>query len=149
MKTLSRLKDGFGRTIDDLRISLTDRCNFRCIYCMPTEGLRWLPKRDILSSEEILRLARIFIGLGIRTIRLTGGEPLMRQDTTFIHLTDLHVGNPDVADSHLFSDTSQTLSTILEQEKEPNLKRLSPKICRKPWNGCGLKLKRENNDEYF
>lgn len=80
MKTLSRLKDGFGRTIDDLRISLTDRCNFRCIYCMPAEGLAWLPKRDILRSEEILRLARIFIGLGIRTVRLTGGEPLMRQD---------------------------------------------------------------------
>jgi len=77
---MSRLKDTFGRIIDDLRISLTDRCNFRCIYCMPAEGLPWLPKREILSYEEILRLARIFIGLGIRTIRLTGGEPLMRQD---------------------------------------------------------------------
>jgi cyclic pyranopterin phosphate synthase len=77
---VSRLKDTFGRVIDDLRISLTDRCNFRCIYCMPAEGLPWLPKREILSYEEILRLARIFIGLGIRTIRLTGGEPLMRQD---------------------------------------------------------------------
>jgi len=77
---VSRLKDTFGRVIDDLRISLTDRCNFRCIYCMPEEGLAWLPKREILSFEEILRLARIFIDLGIRTIRLTGGEPLMRQD---------------------------------------------------------------------
>jgi GTP 3',8-cyclase len=74
------LKDTFGRTIDDLRISLTDRCNFRCIYCMPAEGLPWLPRREILTYEEILRLARIFIGLGIHTIRLTGGEPLMRQD---------------------------------------------------------------------
>jgi GTP 3',8-cyclase len=80
MKTLSRLKDGLGRTIDDLRISTTDRCNFRCIYCMPADGLAWLPKRDILRSEEMLRLARIFIGLGIRTVRLTGGEPLMRRD---------------------------------------------------------------------
>ena len=77
---MSRLKDSFGRVIDDLRISLTDRCNFRCIYCMPEEGLAWLPKREILSFEEILRLARIFIHLGIRTIRLTGGEPLMRKD---------------------------------------------------------------------
>ena len=77
---MSRLKDTFGRTIDDLRISLTDRCNFRCIYCMPAEGLPWLPRRDILTYEEILHLARIFIGLGIHTIRLTGGEPLMRQD---------------------------------------------------------------------
>ncbi|MFI5339750.1 MAG: GTP 3',8-cyclase MoaA [Candidatus Methylomirabilales bacterium] len=77
---MSRLKDSFGRVIDDLRISLTDRCNFRCVYCMPAEGLAWLPKREILSYEEILRLARIFIDLGIRTVRLTGGEPLMRQD---------------------------------------------------------------------
>ncbi len=77
---MSRLKDSFGRVIDDLRISLTDRCNFRCIYCMPAEGLAWLPKREILSYEEILRLSRIFIHLGVRTVRLTGGEPLMRQD---------------------------------------------------------------------
>ncbi len=77
---MSRLKDSFGRVVDDLRISLTDRCNFRCVYCMPAEGLAWLPKREILSYEEILRLARIFIDLGIRTVRLTGGEPLMRQD---------------------------------------------------------------------
>lgn len=77
---MSRLKDTFGRTIDDLRISLTDRCNFRCIYCMPAEGLPWLPRREILTYEEILHLARIFISLGIHTIRLTGGEPLMRQD---------------------------------------------------------------------
>ncbi len=77
---MSRLKDTFGRTIDDLRISLTDRCNFRCVYCMPAEGLAWLPGREILTYEEILRLARIFTGLGVRTIRLTGGEPLIRRD---------------------------------------------------------------------
>ncbi len=77
---MSKLKDSLGRMIDDLRISLTDRCNFRCVYCMPAEGLPWLPKREILTYEEILRLARIFIDLGIRTIRLTGGEPLMRHD---------------------------------------------------------------------
>lgn len=77
---MSRIKDSHGRLIDDLRISLTDRCNFRCVYCMPAEGLPWLPKREILSYEEILRLARLFIGLGVRTIRLTGGEPLMRKD---------------------------------------------------------------------
>jgi GTP 3',8-cyclase len=77
---VSRLKDTFGRTIDDLRISLTDRCNFRCIYCMPVDGLAWLSKSEVLHPQEILRLARIFINLGIRTVRLTGGEPLMRQD---------------------------------------------------------------------
>ena len=77
---MSRLKDSYGRVIDDLRISLTDRCNFRCVYCMPAEGLPWLPKREILTYEEILRLARVFVHLGVRTVRLTGGEPLMRQD---------------------------------------------------------------------
>ena len=77
---MSRLKDSYGRVIDDLRISLTDRCNFRCFYCMPAEGLPWLPKREILTYEEILRLARVFVDLGVRTVRLTGGEPLMRQD---------------------------------------------------------------------
>jgi GTP 3',8-cyclase len=77
---VSKLKDSLGRSIDDLRISLTDRCNFRCVYCMPAEGLPWLPKREILSYEEILRLARVFVDLGIRTVRLTGGEPLMRHD---------------------------------------------------------------------
>jgi len=77
---MSRLRDSYGRVIDDLRISLTDRCNFRCVYCMPAEGLPWLPKREILTYEELLRLARVFVHLGVRTIRLTGGEPLMRQD---------------------------------------------------------------------
>ncbi len=83
-QAVARLKDSFGRTIDDLRISLTDRCNFRCIYCMPAEGLAWLPRRGILTYEEILRLTRIFTGLGVRTVRLTGGEPLIRHDVDIL-----------------------------------------------------------------
>ncbi|HVL89579.1 MAG TPA: GTP 3',8-cyclase MoaA [Actinomycetota bacterium] len=74
------LVDGFGRVADDLRISVTDKCNFRCTYCMPAEGLKWLPRDEILTFEEIDRLAGIFVGLGVKTIRLTGGEPLMRRD---------------------------------------------------------------------
>ncbi len=74
-----RLRDSYGRVADDLRISVTDRCNFRCIYCMPAEGLRWLGREEILRFEEIHRLARIFVErYGVRTIRLTGGEPLVR-----------------------------------------------------------------------
>jgi cyclic pyranopterin phosphate synthase len=86
------LKDTFGRTIDDLRVSLTDRCNFRCVYCMPADGLPWLPKREVLTFEEILRLAAIFLRLGVRTIRLTGGEPLMRRDIAVLlaGLAQLH-----------------------------------------------------------
>jgi cyclic pyranopterin phosphate synthase len=73
------LRDSYGRVADDLRISVTDRCNFRCVYCMPAEGLRWLAREDILRFEEIHRLARIFVQrYGVRTIRLTGGEPLVR-----------------------------------------------------------------------
>jgi len=73
------LRDSYGRVADDLRISVTDRCNFRCIYCMPAEGLKWLKRDDILRFEEIVRLARIFVErYGVRTIRITGGEPLVR-----------------------------------------------------------------------
>jgi cyclic pyranopterin phosphate synthase len=75
-----RLIDGFGRTADNLRISVTDRCNFRCRYCMPEEGMQWLKKDLLLSFEEISRLVRILAGLGVTKIRLTGGEPLMRKD---------------------------------------------------------------------
>lgn len=74
-----RLLDSHGRVATDLRISLTDRCNLRCTYCMPAEGLPWLPKDDVLTDAELTRLARIGTELlGITTIRLTGGEPLLR-----------------------------------------------------------------------
>jgi cyclic pyranopterin phosphate synthase len=74
------LIDGFGRVATDLRISVTDRCNLRCTYCMPAEGMKWLPREGILRFEEIDQLAGIFMSLGVRTIRLTGGEPLARRD---------------------------------------------------------------------
>jgi len=73
------LRDSFGRTATDLRISLTDRCNLRCTYCMPAEGLDWLSRSDRLSDDEIVRLASIFVGLGVESIRLTGGEPLVHR----------------------------------------------------------------------
>jgi cyclic pyranopterin phosphate synthase len=74
------LIDSYGRRIRSMRISITDKCNFRCTYCMPAEGLPWLSKADILSYEEIERIARIAVDLGIEQIRLTGGEPLVRRD---------------------------------------------------------------------
>ncbi len=74
------LVDSYGRRIKSMRISITDKCNFRCIYCMPTEGLPWLPKRETLSYEEIERIARVAVSIGIEQIRLTGGEPLVRRD---------------------------------------------------------------------
>ncbi len=75
---MSTLVDQFGRTIEYLRISVTDKCNFRCRYCMPLEGLPWLPKADILSYEEIAEVVRQLSGMGLRRIRLTGGEPTIR-----------------------------------------------------------------------
>ena len=78
------LADALGRPLRDLRISVTDRCNFRCVYCMPREvfdaNYKFLPHEAILSFEEIARLAGIFVGLGVKKIRLTGGEPLLRKD---------------------------------------------------------------------
>jgi cyclic pyranopterin phosphate synthase len=75
---MSALRDQFGRTIEYLRISVTDRCNFRCRYCMPVEGLPWLPKADILSYEEITEVVAQLSEMGLRRIRLTGGEPTIR-----------------------------------------------------------------------
>ena len=72
------LRDQFGRRIEYLRISVTDRCNFRCLYCMPVEGLAWLPKSDILSYEEIAALVGQLAPLGLRRLRITGGEPTIR-----------------------------------------------------------------------
>jgi GTP 3',8-cyclase len=74
------LQDQFGRRIEYLRISVTDRCNFRCVYCMPAEGLSWLPKHEILSYEEIAEVVRQLAPLGLRRLRITGGEPTIRPD---------------------------------------------------------------------
>ena len=78
--TSGALVDTFGRVADDLRISVTDRCNFRCTYCMPAEGLTWLPKSELLTFEELTRLLALFVRLGVRSLKVTGGEPTIRTD---------------------------------------------------------------------
>ncbi len=79
------LADSYGRIATDMRVSLTDRCNLRCAYCMPPEGLEWLPKPEVLTGDEVTRLVRIGVELlGIREVRFTGGEPLLRRDLTEI-----------------------------------------------------------------
>ena len=72
--------DAYKRPVRDLRISVTDRCNFRCTYCMPLDEYEWINKKEILTFEEITRLATLFVRLGVEKIRLTGGEPLVRQN---------------------------------------------------------------------
>ncbi|MBD0320273.1 MAG: radical SAM protein, partial [Gemmatimonadetes bacterium] len=74
------MTDGFGRAIEYLRISVTDKCNLRCVYCMPEEGLPWLRREQLLSYEEIGEVVRTMAGLGLRRVRITGGEPLVRRD---------------------------------------------------------------------
>ena len=78
--TRQPLVDGHGRAIEDLRVSVTDRCNFRCQYCMPADGLPWLRREEILTYEEIERVVRLLVEMGVRDVRLTGGEPLVRRD---------------------------------------------------------------------
>jgi len=93
---LEPLKDGHGRVIGDLRVSVTDRCNFRCQYCMPAEGLPWLDREEILHFEEISRLVGLFAAMGVHDVRLTGGEPLVRRD--FPRLAAMLAGIEDVRD---------------------------------------------------
>ena len=112
---MGSLRDSYGRVADDLRISITDRCNFRCIYCMPAEGLHWLKRDDILRFEEITRLARIFVErYGVRTIRITGGEPLVR-----VKVEDL-VGMINAIDPTL--DITMTTNGVLLRQKARALK---------------------------
>ena len=80
MASAGPLIDSFGRTHDNLRISITDRCNIRCFYCMPEKDVQFVPRPEVLDYEEIERFARVAVGLGIRKVRITGGEPLVRRD---------------------------------------------------------------------
>ncbi|MEA2176799.1 MAG: 3,8-cyclase, partial [Solirubrobacteraceae bacterium] len=80
MPELDQLIDGHGRPIGDVRVSVTDRCNFRCQYCMPAEGLPWLERSEVLSFEEITRLVSLLARMGVSKVRLSGGEPLVRRD---------------------------------------------------------------------
>lgn len=98
-----RLTDRYGRTVRDLRLSITDRCNLRCTYCMPAQGLEWLPTPDLLTTAELTRLGRLAVErLGVERIRLTGGEPLLRRDleeviTSLATLRTTSGGKPDIA----------------------------------------------------
>jgi GTP 3',8-cyclase len=116
--------DTLGRPLHDLRISVTDRCNFRCVYCMPKEVFgreyRFLPRRELLTFEEIERAARVFVGLGVEKIRLTGGEPLLRRDLEVlverlaglrVRKTGVRYSQTPVARESLGGDLDLTLTT--------------------------------------
>ncbi len=112
-----RIRDRLGRALRDLRVSVTDRCNFRCVYCMPKEvfgkDYQFLERKELLTFEEIARLARIFAGHGIEKIRLTGGEPLVRRNLE--QLVAMLAGVPGI-------DLTLTTNGSLLQQKAPGLK---------------------------
>jgi GTP 3',8-cyclase len=92
------MRDGFGRRIEYLRVSVTDKCNLRCVYCMPEEGLPWLRRDEILSYEEIAEVVRVLARMGLRRVRITGGEPLVRRDLPqLVRLLDAIPGIDDIA----------------------------------------------------
>lgn len=91
------LVDRYGRVHDDLRLSVTDRCNLRCVYCMPTEGMTFLPRAEVLSFEEIVRVAAVARSLGVRSVRITGGEPLVRRNVCDLIARVAALGFEDVA----------------------------------------------------
>jgi cyclic pyranopterin phosphate synthase len=108
------LEDSYHRPIRDLRISVTDRCDFRCTYCMPFDEYEWIDRREILTFEEITRLAGIFVGLGVNKVRLTGGEPLLRKDLERL------VGNLSILPG--IKDLCLTTNGSHLEEKAPALK---------------------------
>jgi molybdenum cofactor biosynthesis protein A len=113
---LETLFDNHGRPLNYLRLAVTDRCNLRCFYCMPEEGIRYLPKKELLSFEEMLRLISIVASMGISKIRLTGGEPFVRND--LMKLIQRIVEIPGVRDLHL------TTNGILTAPHVPALKKI-------------------------
>ena len=118
--------DTLGRRLHDLRISVTDRCNFRCPYCMPAEvfgeSYKFLPKDEILTFEEIARLTRIFAGLGVSKVRVTGGEPLLRTD---LHLLIEMLANVDGVEDLTLTTNGYMLAPRAQQLKDAGLKRIT------------------------
>jgi cyclic pyranopterin phosphate synthase len=116
------LVDTQGRVVRDLRISVTDRCNLRCVYCMPAEGMPWLPREEILSYEEITRFSRIALGLGVTGIRLTGGEPTVRQDLPVL-VRMLNELAPDLDLS--LTTNAVKLAAMADELRDAGLKRVN------------------------
>ncbi|TVR26577.1 MAG: GTP 3',8-cyclase MoaA [Ilumatobacter sp.] len=115
------LVDPFGRVIHDLRISITDRCNFRCTYCMPAEGMQWLPRSEVMTFEEIERLARLFVErYGVEGIRLTGGEPTVRAHLPVL-VSKLAALGVDLA----MTTNGATLPLVAHELRESGLRRVN------------------------
>jgi cyclic pyranopterin phosphate synthase len=121
------LVDRLKRPIHDLRLSVTDRCNFRCVYCMPREvfgpGYQFLARSELLSFEEIERVARVFAGLGVKKLRITGGEPMVRRDLE--HLVALLSAIPGIQDTSMTTNASLLTLERAESLRKAGLRRLN------------------------
>ena len=120
--TVRDMVDGFGRRIEYLRISVTDKCNLRCVYCMPEEGLPWLRRGEILTYEEIADIVRVMAGMGLRRLRLTGGEPLVRKDLP--RLVDLLAAVPGIEDIAL-STNAVLLAPVAKRLRNAGISRVN------------------------
>ena len=114
--------DQFGRTVRYLRVSVTDKCNLRCVYCMPLEGLDWLKREEILTYEEITEVVRTMAGMGLERVRITGGEPLIRRDLS--DLVKMIADVPEIEDLSL-STNAVLLADQAEALKQAGVQRLN------------------------
>ena len=116
------LIDGFGRTVDYLRVSVTERCNFRCQYCMPEKPFYWVPKEDLLSYEDLFKFIKIGIDEGINKVRITGGEPLLRENLdSFINMIYSYKNGIDLA----LTTNGYLLPQLAQKLKDAGLKRIN------------------------
>jgi GTP 3',8-cyclase len=116
------MRDGFGRRIEYLRVSVTDKCNLRCVYCMPLHGLPWLKRTDLLSYEEIATIVGTMATMGLRKVRVTGGEPLVRRDVT--RLIGMLAGIPGIDDIAL-SSNAVLLGPMADELKAVGVRRVN------------------------
>ncbi len=129
------LIDGHGRVVNYLRVSVTERCNFRCQYCMPEKPFSWVPKENLLSFEELFLFIKVAIDEGVTKIRITGGEPLLREDLdSFIEMISNYKPNIDLAittNGYLLSDTAQKLKDAGLKRLNISLDSLKPEVAYK------------------
>jgi len=129
------LIDGHGRTVDYLRVSVTERCNFRCQYCMPEKPFSWVPKENLLSFEELFLFMKVAMDEGVNKIRITGGEPLLREDLdSFVKM--IHDYKPDIdlaltTNAYLLPQTAQKLKDAGLKRLNISLDSLKPEVAQK------------------
>ena len=126
--------DQFGRRVEYVRVSVTDKCNLRCVYCMPLEGLDWLKRESLLSYEEIASVLRTMAGMGLKKVRITGGEPLVRKDLS--HLVRMVADIPGIEDISL-STNAVLLGDQAQELRDSGVRRVNvslDSLQESPWS---------------